>query len=75
MDTEEYELGKELVNLGFIDAVQSTKDFDDDLFGDPSQDISPKSHLGLAFHLPIDPNIFMREGKVYEFLDLTHLDT
>jgi hypothetical protein len=69
LDAGEYELGKEPVSLGSTDVVQSTEDFDDDLSGDPSQGISPKSRLGQAFHLAIDPNVSMREGRIYEFLD------
>jgi hypothetical protein len=39
------------------------------MYGNPSQDTSPKSTHGRAFHLPIDPNVFMQEGNIYGFLD------
>jgi hypothetical protein len=70
MDANEYEEeGKEPNILHFINAVQYKDDCDNDLFGDPSSDMSPRNWLGRAFHLSMDPSIFMREGKTYDFLD------
>ena len=69
LDAMEYEEGTEPKPQSFIDAVQNEDDMDDDLFEDPLQDISPTTRLGRAFHLTIDPNVFMREGKIYDFLE------
>jgi hypothetical protein len=68
MDAEKYNLGLEPVTLRFINTVQSTEDFDDDVFGNPYQDISPKSPAR-SFHLAIDPNVFLDERRIYEILD------
>jgi hypothetical protein len=69
MDSSEYEEGKEPDTLYFLNAVQDKADYDDDLFDDPCSDMSPRNRLGRAFHLSIDPNVFVREGQIYDFLD------
>jgi hypothetical protein len=69
MDAKEYEEGNETDILYFLDAIQDNNDYNSNLFGDLSHDMSPRNRLGRAFHLSIDPNMFMREGRIYNFLD------
>ena len=69
LDSYEYEDNKRPPEGTFIDAVQHEDDFDDDLFLQPSQDMSPANRLGRAFHLSADKNTFIREGQVYDLLE------
>jgi hypothetical protein len=69
MDAEEYEEVKEPDTFYFFNAVQDKEDYGNDLFGDPTSNMSPRNRLGRAFHLSIDPNLFIREGRIYDFLD------